>query len=123
MRPLNPVASAVVAGPPLTPSIGGGFNDLGTEDGEEPSAGWFPGEPNNAGPPALPPPYQSDLLSEEGTEATAAYLSGGPPGGPGQPVPEPETVILFTMAGGVLLVTLWRRGLLTPDALGINIRA
>lgn len=40
---------------------------------------------------------------------------GGPPvaGNPQQPVPEPETVVLFTMGLAGLAYVMWRRGLFT----------
>ena len=95
----------------------------------EPITAWFPGEPD-----FTPPQTGMDQFGKKGLGASpgpgilapnvnnnggqvVTQVTLGPNaigGGPGQqPVPEPETVVLFTLGAAFVVFTLWRRGLLT----------
>lgn len=65
---------------------------------------WFPGEPNLTPPPL---PGEDDPAAIAGEIPGHQGLGGGPP----QPVPEPEEVLLFLMGAATLLIVLWRNGI------------
>ena len=98
------IATIPPAPPPQLPTLEDITNTPRPTKQDEAPAPWFPGEPNVT-PPALP--------NEVHLEQPGHQSLGG--GGPPQPVPEPEEVVLFLMGATLLLVTLWRRGVFEND--------